>query len=214
MIKIKGVSEIISIVMIVAISIGLVSAAYMYGLPLLQKSQDKSALERIINFFDYHNPSSLPRKIEYVAHTGATEVLTLDAQGIWRVYPFNHNSPMNNSIVFFFFSKVTNINTPITISLIPGSTCPPQKGVVGKDIFPVVCLSGTPMGDGFNVTYIIYFRSLELPINLTHNETYSILLTTPTGGELSSTGKTLRISRQGIEKTSSFIATKVRIEIS
>ena len=212
-IRIKAVSEIISVVMIIGISIGLISAAYMYGLPLLQKSQDKSMLERIISFFDYYNPSSLPRKIEFVANTGSTEVLTLDAQGIWKVYPYNHNSPLNNSIVFSFFSKVTNINTATPISLISGAACPPSKGIVGKDTFSVVCLTGTPIYDGFNITYVIYIRSLELPINASYNEIYSIQLLTPTGGELSSTGKTIRISRQGIEKSTNFIATKVKIEI-
>jgi len=213
-IRIKAISEIISVVMIIGISIGLISAAYMYGLPLLHKSQDKSMLERVISFFDYYNPSSLPKKIEFVAHTGATEVLTLDAQGIWKVYPFNHNSPLNNSIVFSFFSRVTNINARDLISLIPGASCPPSKGLVGKDSFSVVCLAGTPIYDGFNITYVIYLRTLELPINVTHNETYSIQLVTPTGGELTSTGKTIRISRQSVEKLTNFIATKVKIEIS
>ena len=200
--------------MIIAISIGLISAAYMYGLPLLQKSQDRSTLERIVSFFDYYNPSSLPKKIEFVANTGSTEVLTLNAQGIWKVYPYNHNSPLNNSIVFSFFSKVTNINTADPISLIPNTGCPPSKGTVGKDTFPVVCLTGSPVYDGFNITYIIYFRSLEIPIDANHSETYSIQLVTPTGVELSSTGKTIRISRQSIEKSTNFIATKVKIEIS
>jgi hypothetical protein len=98
----KAVSEIISVVMIVVISIGLISAAYMYGLPLIQKSQDKSTLERIISFFDYYNPSSLPQKIEFVANTGSTEVLTLDAQGVWEVHPFTDGT-LPNSVVFSFF---------------------------------------------------------------------------------------------------------------
>ena len=201
----KAVSEIISVVMIVGISIGLISAAYMYGLPLIQKSQDKSTLERVISFFDYYNPSSLPQKIEFVANTGSTEVLTLDAQGVWEVHPFNENSPLNNSIVFSSFSKVTNINTDQLISLTSGASCPPTGGRIGKDSFSVVCLTGKPVFDGFNITYFVFLRNLTS----TSGETYSIQLISSTG-----TGKTIRISRQSIDKTANFIATKVKIEIS
>jgi hypothetical protein len=215
-IKIKAVSEIISVVMIIIISIGLISATYMYGLPLIQKSQDKSTLERTISFFDYNNPSSLPKKIEFVANTGSTEVLMLDTQGIWEVHPFNESSPLNNSIVFSFFSKVTNINTDQPISLTPGGSCPPIPGIIGRDSFSVVCISGNPIYDGFNITYFIFFRNLILPINETNNVTYSIQLISQNGEseKTSSTGKTIRISRQSIDKTTSFIATKIKIEIS
>jgi len=211
----KAVSEIISVVMIVGISIGLISAAYLYGLPLIQKSQDKSTLERIISFFDYYSPSSLPRKIEFTANTGSTEVLTLDAQGIWVVHPFM-DSKLPNSIVFSFFSKVTNINTTEQISLTPGGNCPPGIGMVGKDPFAVVCIEGRPAFDGFNVTYVVYLRNLTLPINETNNVTYSIQLISQNGEsiQVSRTGKTIRISRESIEKTEGFIATKVKIEIS
>ncbi len=215
MISIKAISEIISVVAIVAISIGLISAAYMYGLPLIQKSQDKSKLERIISFFDYYNPSSLPQKVEFVANTGSTEVLKLDAEGIWEIHPYDENSPLKNSIVFSFFSKVTHINTNDLISLIPGESCPPRPGIVGKNSFAVVCLTGRPLFDGFNITYIIFFRNLTYSVGENYNEIYSIQLTTPTGATTyRSTGKTLRISRQSIDKTSNFIATKVKIEIS
>jgi len=209
-IKIKAISEIISVVMIVVISIGLISAAYMYGLPLIQKSQDKSTLERTISFFDYNNPSSLPKKIEFVANTGSAEVLTLDTQGIWEVHPFNENSPLNNSIIFSFFSKVTNIDTQDPISLTPGSTCSSRSGIVGKDSFSVVCIKGSPVFDGYNITYMIFLRNLTSP----SGEIYSIKIVSPTGTIMRSTGKTLRISRESIDKVENFIATKIKIEIS
>lgn len=210
MVRIKAVAEIISVVMIVAISIGLISAAYLYGLPLLQKSQDRSMLERTISFFDYYNHNSLPRKIEFVANTGSTEVLTLDTQGIWEVYPFNDNSPFNNSIVFSFFSRVTNINVSEPISLTSGASCPPTTGAVGKDSFSVVCLKGDSVFNGFNITYFVHFRNLTSPTG----EVYSIQLVSPTGIKQTSTGKTIRISRENIEKNENFIVTKVKIEIS
>ena len=210
MVKIKAVSEIISVVMIIGISIGLISAAYMYGLPLIQKSQDKSSLERTISFFDYNNPSSLPKKIEFVANTGSTEVLTLDTQGIWEVHPYNENSPLNNSIIFSFFSKVTNIDTQDPISLTPGSTCSSRSGTVGKDSFSVVCIKGNPVFDGYNITYMIFLRNLTSP----SGEIYSIEIVSPTGTIMRSTGKTLRISRESIDKVENFIATKIKIEIS
>jgi hypothetical protein len=68
--------------------------------------------------------------------------------------------------------------------------------------------------DGFNITYIVFLRDLELPINTTYNVTYSIQLISSTGITARSTGKTIRISRQSIDKTENFIATKIKIEIS
>jgi len=207
---IKAISEIISVVMIIVISISLISAAYMYGLPLIQKSQDKSTLERIISFFDYSNPSSLPKKIEFVANTGSTEVLKLEADGLWEVHPFNENSPLNNSIIFSFFSKVTNINTPDPISLTPGASCTSRSGIVGMDSFSVVCIKGNPIFDGYNVTYMVFLRNLTS----SSGEVYSIQLTTPTNTLMRSTGKTIRITRESTDKTSNFIAKKIKIEIS
>jgi len=210
-VKIKAISEIISVVMIVVISISLISAAYMYGLPLIQKSRDKSTLERIISFFDYNDPSSLPKKIEFVANTGSTEVLKLEADGLWEVHPFNENSPLNNSIIFSFFSKVTNIDTQDPISLTPGASCTSRSsGIVGKDSFSIVCIKGNPIFDGYNITYMIFLRNLTSP----SGEVYSIQLTTPTNTLMRSTGKTIRISRESIDKTSNFIVTKVKIEIA
>jgi len=208
-IKIKAISEIVSVVMIIAISIGLISAAYMYGLPLLQKSQDKSTLERVISFFNYYNPSSLPRKIESVAATGSTEVLTLDAQGVWEIHPFDDPSPLNNSIVFSFFSRVTNINTQQPISLTPGASCPPSGGIAGKDSFSVICLSGTPLYDGFNITYFLFLRNLTSIAG----EIYSLQLFSPIG-VIRRTGKTIRISRISTERMLNSTIIKLKIEIS
>ena len=182
----------------------------MYGLPLVQKSQDKSTLERIISFFDYNNPSSLPKKIEFVANTGSTEVLKLEADGLWEVHPFDENSPLNNSIIFSFFSKVTNINTQDPISLTPGASCTSRSGVVGKDSFSIICIKGKPLFDGYNITYMVFLRNLTSP----SGEVYSIQLTTSTNTLMRSTGKTIRITRESIDKTSSFIVTKIKIEIS
>jgi hypothetical protein len=206
----KAISEIVSVVMIIAVSIGLISAAYLYSLPLLEKSQDRSELERIISFFNYYNPSSLPQKIEFVANTGSTETLKLDARGIWEIHPFNEVSPLNNSIVFSFISKVTNINTRNLISLTEGETCPPRSGVVGKESYSTVCIKGSPAIDGFNITYFIFFRNITSP----SGEIYSINIISSTGTTVKSTGNTIRISKLGMEKNQNIIITKVKIEIS
>ncbi|MGC8993199.1 MAG: hypothetical protein ACP5H3_00190 [Candidatus Aenigmatarchaeota archaeon] len=210
MVKIKAVSEIISVVMIVVISIGLISAAYMYGYPLIQKSQDKPALEKAISFFDIYNPSSLPKRIEFIANNGGEDSLTLDTQGIWEVHPYDENSNLNNSIIFYFFTKVTNIKSNQFISLTPGGECPPKEGIVGSDTSYVVCIKGEPIFDGINITYAVFFRGLKAP----SGETYKIALTTQDGVLKRSTGKTLRIIRDSIDKLDNQIITKIKIILS
>jgi flagellin-like protein len=66
----KGVSELISVVLVVLIAIALVVMAYTWGLPLIQKMQSRSVTERVAGYFDPNNANSLQRKITNVASRG------------------------------------------------------------------------------------------------------------------------------------------------
>jgi len=69
----KGQSDIISIVLIIIIAIGLVSTAYTWGIPLIQKQQDTALVVRVANFFSNDNVNSLQKKIVSVATNGGEE---------------------------------------------------------------------------------------------------------------------------------------------
>jgi hypothetical protein len=185
----KAQSDIISALIIITIAIGLVSSAYMWGLPLIQKRQDAALSERVSNYFDQKNENSLPSEIEYVANNGGEQTFNLDVDGLWLL------SPSENSISFTFFSRATNIGKDDWISLTTGATCPPSIGVIGIDKPSVVCARSGNLADGFNITYKVWFRRLNESSGIRF---YEINLTQDLRGPLTSTGKNVRISRAGV----------------
>ncbi len=210
----KAQSDIVTAILIVVIALGLVATAYTWGLPLIQKSQDTGVVERISSFFDQKNTNSLPSRIEFVANNGGEQTFSLDANGGWILHacPSNEIPSCNpspddiasnefNSIEFKFFGKVTNIASGVGfVSLTPGASCPPGKGILGQDKSSVVCAKADSTGDGYTITYKIYFRELE---EAGSTRSFKIDLTKHESSLYSSNGKSLKISRQSIEQVSS-----------
>lgn len=191
----KGVSELISLVLIVTISLALVSTALLYAYPLIRKSQDRGNLEKVMSLFLPQASDSIVKKLEYISNFGGAESISLDVNGIWELRSYSDNSPYNNSISFSFFSRVTNVNSNTLISLSPGDSCPPQRGIIGVHSPFVVCTSGSPIFDGFNITYVVFAR------NLTDGSRIYYVRFITSGGEnlVRSTLRTIRVSRESIE---------------
>jgi len=212
----KGQSEIISVVLIILISIALISAAYTWGLPLIQKRQDTAKIERISSYFSQSFSSSLPSLIEFVARNGGEATFSLEADGLWQLYPDGSSTPYNNSVSFTFFSKVSNVAANKGwISLTPGASCPPAPGVLGEESASVVCERADSLFNGFNITYLVFFRSLS---QAGSNNVYRISLDRPATGSLTSTGKALRIINAGTDERTEgdkkLIITKINILLS
>jgi hypothetical protein len=190
----KAQTEIVSIILIVAIALGLTASVYTWGLPLIQKRQDTSKMNSVSGFFDQNNINSLPTEIELVANNGGEKTLTFDVDGVWNL------SETENSISFFTHSLISNIciagsgSCPDWVSLTPGATCPPTYGIIGVDKSSVVCANVVPLGNGFGITYKVYFRGLA-DISVTKGS--SIILFSESG-VTSSTGKSIRISRDSM----------------
>jgi len=200
----KAQADVISAVIIIILAITLVSAAYMWGMPLIRKRQDTALVERSENSFDRNNFNSLVRKIEYIYKNGGEDTFTLDIDGLWVLYPCTDNidgcsnnpctaadcATENNSIQFTFFSSTTS-NIAVGEGWIPLSSPNTDPiGTVGVDDSSVVFARADKYGEGFNIRYKTWFRELdESP-----TKGYKIDLISPTG-IMSSTGKSLRISR-------------------
>jgi len=154
----KAQSDIISALIIIIIAIGLVTTAYMWGLPLIQKRQDAAVAERVYNYFyqKNQNDDSLSSKIEYVASNGGEDTFSLDINGIWII------KPDENSVSFTFFSRASNVGSSIWIPLTSGATCPPSSGTIGVDRPSVVCTKADTLFDGYNITYKVWFRQLNV----------------------------------------------------
>ena len=183
----KGQSDIVGMVLVVLISISLLSLAYTWGMPLIQKKQDTTKYERVFSIFDPNNPNSFERKIIYVANTESDYVFSSDYSGNWIL------DQNENSVSFSFVSKVTGVKASNEwFSLIPSKSClANQEGVLGVDEPFVVCVKSKPIGDSYEITFKIWF------INLTDTsqgkkyyiELFPVSLAT-------SEGKTVRIQFQ------------------
>jgi hypothetical protein len=190
----KGVSELIAAVLVVLIAIALVSIAYFWGLPLIQKMQGEAITERVAGYFDPSNPNSLQGKIVSVANRGGEEVFKLDVDGLWII------STTDNSIQFTFSSKATNIKAVGTWVVITPGSCetPLQPAYLGSNSF-VTCARADLAGDRYNITYKVWFRELIDPTDPTQSRRQRIELQPV--GPTASTTKTLRISRASVTTT-------------
>jgi len=192
---IKAQSDIISAVIILIIALGLMSAAYFWGLPIIQKRQDTSLVDRSYSYFNQGNTNSLPNVIEAIANSGGDKTFFVDVKGIWIL------NEEKNYIEFTHTSKVSRFAvsregvTPYSISLTPGAQCTPQptNGTLGLDKASVVCVQASTIGNQINITYRVWFRDLyENPYSDT-GKGYKIVLKQHDSGVSSSTEKSIRI---------------------
>lgn len=192
----KGQSDIVSVIMIVVISLGLVSSALMWGLPLIEKRQDTVILERTDKAFDLNAANSLPRLIETVAREGGQAVFTLDTKGKW--YLDGETTGENtNSIRFTFVSSSYKVDQDI--GWIPLSTGNPSStGTLGVDEPSVIFSRTDKAQEKFNITYKVWFRELW---NAAGTKGYKIVLFAE--GTDTSTGNSIRISRKSEPKPDS-----------
>ena len=181
----KGQTDIISVVIIFVISLGLVSTAYLWGIPLIQKRQDTALVDRIGKSFDKNNANSLEKKIEYVANNGGSDTFVADTDGIWQ-----YNST-NNSLDFSFTAKASKIATAIGwVAVSSGNTN--LNGTLGLDDSYIIFAKADIANSGlYNITYRVQFRTLW---DNTQTNGFKIVLTNqnPSTYVL---GKYVRISR-------------------
>jgi len=215
MIVMKAQQDIISVVMIITVALGLVSTAYLWGVPLLKKRAYESIVNRIYeSAFNSNNQNSLVKKIEYVAKYGGEQTFSLELGGegsfadvnwVWKLYPCadptvsvcSCTSPScsseNNTIQLSFLSQATNIAAGQ--GWIP-NTCGSSPGLVSEDP-SIVCGKAETSGDGFELVYKIWFRELDENPADPNTRAYKYVLYAPTG-VTSSVGKTVRISKGDI----------------
>ncbi|TAL47361.1 hypothetical protein EPN87_03065 [archaeon] len=192
----KGVSEIISTVLIVVIAIGLASTAYMWGLPLIEKTQGRAAVDDVAASFDQSNSNSLTSQVFSVFSNGGEKNFNIGADGLWTLKPGSGDAD-SNYIQFSFASKVSNVAADAGWLSSQGA-CPPAKGVLNNDNFYVICSRADSIKDGYNITYRVYYRELDSAISATGQKINIV----PTGTILTSIGKNIRITRGAITQAS------------
>jgi hypothetical protein len=200
----KAQSEIISIVLVTIVAISLVSTAYFWGIPLIQKQQDTSLVERVFNNFNPDNPNSLPRRMQYIINVGGDEIYTVAADGVWRL------DDVNDSLEFSFLAKVSNFPEGGDFYPVGSSaSCNETIGIIGKDNSYIVCGSSIRVeGDRFQITYRIKFIELK---DTTGENYYKVDIVKPITSPSTSSSKSIRLTREEPVKEGNNITTKLRI---
>jgi len=185
----KGQSEIVSALLIILIAIALTTTALMWGLPLLRKRQDSVLVEKINAAFDPQRPRCLQNVIKNVANNGGSEKFFVDTEGIWTV------NETENSISFSFFALACDKALNMWI----GENCPEngtgkaREGTIGVDEPFVKCVFATKSGDGFDITYKLWFRDM---VSEDGNTVWRIQMKIPEGGLNTCSCKSLVVRRE------------------
>ncbi|MCD6371877.1 MAG: hypothetical protein J7L39_04135 [Candidatus Aenigmarchaeota archaeon] len=196
----KGQSDLISIVIIVGISISLLSTAYFWGLPLIQKYQDTSKFKQIYSSFSPDNPSSLPNLIVELVRNGGSEEFNFPFEGGIELYE------IENSITFSFTSKVSGLAPDVGWVSLTKTGCSVSEGILGVDKPYIVCAKSERKGDGFVITFNLTTRDL-----ISDGTIYRIDLEKQTGSVSSSYSSKIRFTYEGKEETESLITYKIKV---
>jgi len=170
---VKSQSEIVALVSIAVLTISLISTAYFWGMPLIQKRQDSIKVDRLRDMFNIYNPNSLPYKIENLLITGSQQIFVSSIDGIWKLD--------ENSITFQTSTKTTNVAPDIGWvsfydSCDTNGNCNKNIGTLGTDKPFCICVNSTRAADFYLVSYKISLRNLTDNYN---NYSYSFEFTTP-----------------------------------
>jgi len=198
----KGQSQMVSALMIVLISLGILGSVFPWAFSVIQKKKDSKSVEDVYNFFQ-----KLDYTIINIARNGGEESLELKVPGIINVYPDSLDSTLNNSIVFEFQSKVSNVaNSTSWISLnTPNAN---TSATLGIDKPGVIFGKSTLGNTDIIVYYRLWYRELE---DKTTGNIYKISLTTSEDKEKESTQGFFRIQRLSSSQTGNLIKTQVNI---
>jgi hypothetical protein len=149
----KGQSQVVSVVLIVALGLASLAFVLPWTFSMIQKKQDMKSLDDAYSFF-----KSLDETIKDVAKNGGEEFLKIEVPGLLSVYPKSVNDPLNNSIIFSFSSKVSNMAEGEWIPLnTPNMN---ETGAIGLDTPSVIFGKATSSGEDIEIKYRLWFRKL------------------------------------------------------
>ena len=186
----SGQLQVVSVIIIIALSLGAVATVYPWASSMIQKKNDMKNLDDTYNFFQ-----KLDETIRTIEKQGGEESLVLKVPGKLTVYPELVPS-LNNSITFIFESKVSNIAEGDWIPLnTPNMN---ETATLGVDPPSVIFGKAERTEESINVTYRLWYRELDDPSG---DYAYRIVLNTSDNKEKSTTTGFLRIQRLGSRST-------------
>lgn len=178
----KGQQQLVSVVIIIVIALGTIALVLPWTLSMVQKKKDMKTLDDVYNFFQ-----ELDETIKYVEKHGGEESLILKTPGRFTVYPESLSDVNNNSIIFEFKSKVSNVAEGYWVPLNTPNTN--LTATLGIDPPSVISARAEIAGNEINVWYKLWYRELDDQ----SGRGYRIVLNTTGNVEKSTTTGFLRI---------------------
>jgi len=182
----RGQVQVVSVVVVILIALGALALVLPWTYGMIQKKKDMKSLDDVYNFFQ-----TLDETIRNIAKSGGEQTLSLKVPGKFTVYPESANSLHNNSIIFIFSGKVSNIAPGGWIPLNTPNTN--ENATLGVDTSSVIFCNATQIGDSMLIQYKLWYRTLTD----TTGKGYKIVLNTTNNEIKSTTTGFLRIQRLG-----------------
>ncbi|MBL7206344.1 MAG: hypothetical protein ISS36_01955 [Candidatus Aenigmarchaeota archaeon] len=180
-------TEVISVLMITGIIISLVGAAYMWGVPMIDKRTATTDLDIAEKFM-----LDLDKKIKEIANSGGGEVSLEIPFGLLRVVPYDSaDKTGKNNIALEYISKQPIVLGSQSYLMTNNLDEPAVYGSEPR----IIAISGESSGNGYLITLNAHYRELY-----SGNDRFNIELYTDTG-------KTEKVGKDSV--TISFIENKV-----
>ncbi|MHA2065802.1 MAG: hypothetical protein ACXABY_15620 [Candidatus Thorarchaeota archaeon] len=160
----KGQSEAVSVILFTVIILGLVSAVYFWGMPIIEKrtaiAEFQTSLDFILDF---------DKKITDVVNSGSGSANIDIRGGAVTVIPYNAADPDNNTIIY-----ERTITQPIaynasTLLIKTGSS--DEVGIYGESEPRIISIHIESSGDVYTLKFKIKYRELD-----SQNKGYKIAL--------------------------------------
>lgn len=157
MLKRKAQTQIISAVLITGIALGVVLVTYVWGVPLIQKSQTTNQIVSAENLM-----VSLEKAISDVVQTGVQKSITLTLMGGLEV------SEEENSLNYVVITKGIGVSTEDWIPLndenmfgVSGTLAEESVGLVGTNKAGVIIARSSIEVDSYKTTFRLAYRELD-----------------------------------------------------
>lgn len=195
--KLKGVSPVISSILIVGVLATVTGVAYQWGLPLIQKNLDITTLNKAEDFFRL-----IDKKVDGVAVSGNTEEIVFNLPGEIRVDP-------ENDKIEFSFETSGSIYAPGGFVCF-SRDCNLEEGTWGEDSYSVIGARVEQSGEYYTLTtFSITQRNLTSAKKSYRRDIITPGNATISGGENSK----LIISKESEERINTTTRTIIRIDL-
>lgn len=197
----KGQVQPVSVILIIVISLGAIATVLPWANNMIQKRKDSKSVDDVYNFF-----TLLDKSVRDIAENGGEETISLKVPGRVTIYPESVSSSVNNSIVFVFESKVSNVAEGEWIPL--NNPNINLTAVLGVDTPSVIFARAVDKVYSLDVSYRVWYRKLVDPIS---SQGYWIVLNTSDNTAKETTTGFMRIQRIGSRQSQGLTITEINI---